>query len=345
MGKAFYEYGLENGSGIHIMSMHDQNKAADNNVYFPKEIFSGFAANKIDFVVEAVSRGCMADVVVISHINLLIAGWFIKKAKPSTKIILIAHGIEIWGELKWSKKNMLSACDEILCVSQFTADKIGAFHNIPASKITVLNNCIDPFLPLPNAGFSEPSLREKYGIAKDDIVLFTLSRLSGRDRYKGYDFVLQAMVSLLKNNKKIKYLLAGSGTNSEKKYIHDLVSENGLSNNVILTGYISEEELREHFLMADIYVMPSTKEGFGIVFIEAMYYGLPVIAGNVDGSTDALLNGKLGLLIEPKNAAAITQAVEKMIVNKVAYIPNHALLMNHFGYDSYKRKLENVLNN
>ena len=97
--------------------------------------------------------------------------------------------------------------------------------------------------------------------------------------------------------------------------------------------------------MADIYVMPSTKEGFGIVFIEAMYYGLPVIAGNQDGSTDALLNGKLGLLIEPNNAGAIANAVEKMMINKAAYKPDHALLMNNFGFDAYKRKLENVLDN
>ena len=97
--------------------------------------------------------------------------------------------------------------------------------------------------------------------------------------------------------------------------------------------------------MADIYVMPSTKEGFGIVFIEAMYYGVPVIAGNQDGSVDALLNGELGLLIEPNNAAAIANAVEEMMTNKERYKPNHQLLMNNFGYDAYKRKLEMVLNN
>ena len=97
--------------------------------------------------------------------------------------------------------------------------------------------------------------------------------------------------------------------------------------------------------MADVYVMPSTKEGFGIVFIEAMYYSLPVIAGNKDGSTDALLDGKLGLLIEPNSSLEIEKAVNKIIENKKAYEPNRQLLMENFGYDVYKKKLQQILYN
>ena len=91
--------------------------------------------------------------------------------------------------------------------------------------------------------------------------------------------------------------------------------------------------------------MPSTKEGFGIVFIEAMYYRLPVIAGNKDGSTDALLNGELGLLIEPNSSIEIEKAVNKIIENKKAYKPNRQLLMENFGYDVYKKKLQQILYN
>ena len=80
-----------------------------------------------------------------------------------------------------------------------------------------------------------------------------------------------------------------------------LVEEKNLTNNFILTGYIEDKELTDHYLLADVFVMPSTQEGFGIVFLEALVCGLPVIAGNKDGSVDALLNGKLGKLIDPDN--------------------------------------------
>lgn len=343
MGKALYEFGLQANRPIEIMSMHDHKNQADRNVYFPKHIFTAFGANKSSFVVNAVKKGRSADVVVISHMNLLVVGWLIKKINPSAKIMLLAHGIEIWGELNFYKKKMLSACDKILCVSRFTADKVLANNRLPNTEVNVLNNCIDPFLPLPDPAYSSQKLREKYKIESDDVVLMTLTRLSYADRYKGYDVLLNAMVSLVKTNKKIKYLLAGGYTKDEKVFIDQLVQENGIAENVILAGYIPEDELTGHFSMADIYVMLSTKEGFGIVFIEAMYYGLPVIAGNKDGSTDALLNGQLGLLIEPNSVPAAADAIEKMILARKAFKPDYKLLMEHFGYDTYKRNLEKII--
>ena len=80
-----------------------------------------------------------------------------------------------------------------------------------------------------------------------------------------------------------------------------------LSESVIFTGYVKDEEVAAHFSIADIYIMPSTKEGFGIIFIEAMFYGKPVIAGNKDGSADALQNGTLGILVNPPWVSAGTR--------------------------------------
>ncbi|MFN0082673.1 MAG: glycosyltransferase family 4 protein [Ferruginibacter sp.] len=343
MGKALYEYGLQTDKSIEILSMHDQQNQADRNVYFPKRIFTGFGANKGSFVLNAVKNGRGADVVVISHVNLLVVGWLIKKLNPSAKIMLLAHGIEIWGKLNLLKKKMLPVCNKIICVSHFTADKIMANHRLPVTEVSVLNNCIDPFLPLPDPAYSDQKLREKYKIDSGDTVLMTLTRLSHRDRYKGYNIVLKAMVGLVETNKKIKYLLAGAYSIDEKVFIDKLVQKNGIEDNVILAGYIPEEELTTHFTMADIYVMPSTKEGFGIVFIEAMYYGMPVIAGNKDGSTDALLNGKVGVLIEPNNVAELQTAILTILNNREAYKPNHRLIMEHFGYDTYKRNVEKII--
>ncbi len=340
-----YEYSVDKNVEVNIMSMHDHAHEADGNQYFPSEIFTGFGAAKTLFVMNAVKEGKRADVVMISHINLLVAGWLIKKINPSVKIMLMAHGIEIWGELTKHKNKMLSTCDKILSVSNFTLEIIANKHGIPTSKLAVLNNCLDPFLNNQINEIANRNIRNKYGFSIEDIVLLTLTRISAKDRYKGYDGVIKALVNLVAQNKNIKYLLAGGCSNDEKLFIEQLIKENFLENNVVLAGYIPEEELAAHFAMADVYIMPSTKEGFGIVFIEAMYYGVPVIAGNKDGSTDALLNGKLGLLIEPNNASEIELAVKKIIDNKNANIPNHDLLLENFGYDSYKKKLEKILSN
>jgi phosphatidyl-myo-inositol dimannoside synthase len=323
--------------------MHDPKESAIDNQYFPSDIFTGFNAAKTTFILNAVKEGKKADVVILSHINLLLAAWLIKKTNPHTQIILMAHGIEIWGTLSKQKKMMLAVCDKIVSVSNYTKNRIIAEQGIDVSKCFVLNNCIDPFLQRPTMKYRHIDLIKKYNLKTDDIVLLTLTRLSARDRYKGYDYVLDALVDIVKKHSTIKYILAGGYTDTEKIFIEEKIAKNNLMSNVMLTGYLPEVELANHFSMADIYIMPSIKEGFGIVFVEAMYYGVPVIAGNADGSVDALLNGAVGLLIETENKVAISEALNKMIENNSRYTPDDKLLMSNFGYEAYKKNLEAIL--
>jgi phosphatidyl-myo-inositol dimannoside synthase len=162
--------------------------------------------------------------------------------------------------------------------------------------------------------------------------------------YKGYDHVLVALQQLRKRFQNLKYLIVGRYDDVEKKRIDSIIKEYGLENYVVFTGYVPDEQLAKHYGLGDIYVMPSKKEGFGIVFIEAMHYGLPVIAGNKDGSADALCNGKLGVLVDPDNQAEITHAIEKMILNRTQYKPDNILLESSFSFTSYKNKLLGFIN-
>ncbi len=340
-GKAMYENCTRYNKRLKIFSMHDDQKDAGDNLYFPTEIFSGFNVNKLHFMQKAVSQGCKSKVVILSHINLLPAAWIIKKIRPSVKVVLIAHGIEVWSPINRFKKKMLSCCDEIVSVSEYTRDKVINVHGVDPKKCSVLNNCLDPFLPLPKNVSVIPALKEKYGFTEADKILFTLSRLSAKERYKGYDKVMQAMVPIMPAN--VKYLIAGSYDAAEKKYIDELIREMQLEERVVLAGFIPDEEVATHFAMSDCYVMPSIKEGFGIVFIEAMYYGLPVIAGNADGSVDALLNGQLGILVNPGSVEEIRNAIKQVLQSRKKYEPDQQLLTEHFSYDSYKLKLNNLL--
>jgi glycosyltransferase involved in cell wall biosynthesis len=74
-----------------------------------------------------------------------------------------------------------------------------------------------------------------------------------------------------------------------------------------------------------------------------MYYNKPVIAGNKDGSADALLNGKLGLLVNPSSKEEVAEAIENIIDNRGQYLPDHTLLMEHFSFETYKEKWRKVL--
>jgi len=117
-----------------------------------------------------------------------------------------------------------------------------------------------------------------------------------------------------------------------------------LQNDVVFTGYIPDTDLSSYYNACDVYIMPSKKEGFGITFIEAMYFGLPVIGGNRDGSTDALLDGRLGLLVDPERQDDITSAVARMYVNHKSFIPDHNLVIANFGFDTYKERWGKLFN-
>jgi glycosyltransferase involved in cell wall biosynthesis len=131
----------------------------------------------------------------------------------------------------------------------------------------------------------------------------------------------------------------GKYDSSEKRRLDSIISELGLGDVVIFTGFVAEEELAAHFSLGDIFIMPSDREGFGIVFIEAMFYGIPVVGGNIDGSVDALCNGELGLMVNPYNGKEIIATVKKIISNRSGHLPDPKKLEQHFDYKGYKEKL------
>jgi glycosyltransferase involved in cell wall biosynthesis len=327
---------------LSVLSMYDTANDVDEK-YLKPTMFNGYSQQKISFVRDALKQGLNSKVVILSHINLLSIGYLIKLFSPKTKLVLFAHGIEVWGPVSGIRKKMLNSCDLILSVSQYTKDKMAGELGLDEKKITVFNNCLDPYLPAPLSTGKDTALKVQYGIADDAVVLMTLTRLSSKELYKGYDHVLYALNQLKSQYPQIKYLIIGRYDAGEKSRLDAIIEKYSLQPYVVFTGYINDEELARHYSLADIYVMPSKKEGFGIVFIEAMYYGLPVIAGNKDGSVDALCNGRLGILVNPDDQDEINHAIKKMIQEKDQYLPDNTLVMERFSYTSYKNKLKQIV--
>lgn len=341
VGKALHELQGENGN-LSIWSMYDERRDVDEK-YFPSRDFRGYGKHKMNFMAKAVSKGRNADVVILSHVNLLPVGYLIKIASPKTRLILIAHGIEVWEPFSLREKRMIPKCDQILCVSEYTRNILETVNKVPQRKLSVMNNCLDPFLEQPIQSRKDEALLHKYGFKENDIILMTLTRLASTESYKGYDKVLEALPGLLKTHSDLKYLIVGNYDAKEKKRLDKKINELGVEPYVSFSGFVPDEELAAHFNLADIYIMPSWKEGFGIVFIEAMFYNKPVIAGNKDGSVDALLNGKLGLLVDPESLDEITTAINQVIKNKEAHLPDKELLMENFGYERYREKWRGIL--
>lgn len=316
---------------IHITSLHDTGKE-DTLGYFDKKYFSGLGNKKLSLLFWLMTKGRTADVLILSHSNLLkVIGWH-KAINKKCTIILVAHGIEVWKPVK-----NIHLVDAFAAVSHFTASKLVSENAVPAEKITVINNCLDPFL---KKEASEEAARQKkmqLGIEENQLVFFALTRLAATERHKGYDKVIRILGKIKKEKGlAIHYVLAGKCTAEEDQYIIETTSASGMDGFVHLVGFVSDEDLPVYFKLADAYILPSKKEGFGITFIEAMHFGLPVVAGNQDGSVDALLNGALGTLVHPDDENEIEAAILKLVSNPLAFVPNEELVEKHFGYEKYR---------
>ncbi len=325
--------------------------AYDNNVneqYYPANKYLGLKTNKFAFVTQSVVTARKFDIIFLGHINMAIVGVIIKKIFPSKKVVLITHGIDVWRPLTGARAAILKIADHIFSVSNFTKSKLSELHQVDPNRVHVFPNTIDPFFPIPDAVAPIDSLDERYGISKEDFVIYTLTRLSSTELFKGYDKVIEAIGLLVKKYHHIKYVIAGKYDDAEKQRIDKLVKQHKVENNVVLAGFVDENELVDHYRMADLYIMPSKKEGFGIVFIEALVCGLPVVAGNADGSVDALLNGELGTLVNPDSTAEIKEAIITHLENSYRTDEQKRInirrkTLDNFSFEKYRQRLENFI--
>jgi len=327
-----------------MMSLCDQTEAVDPR-YIAGGSFKGFAYKRIPFALAAIRKGVSSGTIVISHINLLPVAFFIKLLAPKSRVILIAHGKEVWSVLKEWQERFIRTKVEVWAVSNFTKAKMVANYGLNEDKIQVLNNCLDPYFKLPVV-FDKPAyLLERYVGELRTPIIFTMSRMDIHERNKGYDQVLDCLCSLSIDFPDLKYIIAGKITEPERKRILKKVKDLKVEKRVILPGFISAEELTDHYLLCDVFIMPSTKEGFGLVFLEALACGRPVIAGNKDGSVDALRNGELGALVDP----AATQEIQYALLSALQKPRNQhaqalqALTFKHFHFEQYKLQVNTLL--
>lgn len=284
------------------------------------------------------------NLVVCGHINLApvaLLGSYITR----TPYVVVTYGIESWDLKRVWHRASLRRAEVVATISRFTRNKL--LDQLPelASRIYLLVNPVDgeEFYPKPRSA----DLCARHGLSSSDRILLTVSRLSASEQYKGYDTVIESMPRILTAVPNAKYLIVGKG--NDRTRIERMVAERDLGHAVILCGYVPTEELIDYYNLCDVFVMPSTGEGFGIVFLEALACGKPVIVGNQDASQEAVLDGKLGSLVDPRDTRAIGDAV----IGVLRHTPNSDRLdpeylrheaLGTFGIPQFRASVSELLN-
>lgn len=242
------------------------------------------------------------------HIKLAPLVWSICRPLGIPYTVL-TYGKEVWEPLPLLARRALQQADSIWTISRYSRDLACTTNQLNPNKIHFLPCAVDgdAFTP----GEKSAELVEKYGLAGSR-VLMTVARLWSGDIYKGVDVTIRALPAIAQVFPTVKYLVIGRGDDQPR--LANLAQELGVADRVVFAGFVPTAELVDHYRLADAYVMPS-QEGFGIVYLEAMACGVPVLSGDADGSADPLQDGELGWQVPHRNVEAVAQACLEMLQN------------------------------
>ncbi len=164
--------------------------------------------------------------------------------------------------------------DKVIAVSYFTRNIILSRYGLPGDKVEVVHNGVER-----NGGWS----LENTGIHRDEKIVLFLGRITMQ---KGPEYFLQAARKVLDVMDNVKFVVAGSGDMMNR--IVTLAAELGIGHKVLFTGFLRGDEVRQIYKMADLYVMPSVSEPFGIAPLEALDHDVPVIISKQSGVSEVL---------------------------------------------------------
>ena len=280
-----------------------QNPFGDDRLKFHYFKTSPTALGRLKLVLALVRHFLVAKPkrVFCGHINLAVMIQTLCRLF-SIPYTVLTHGKEVWGTLPGLTQQAFAQAESIWTVSRYTRDRTCAANGIPPEKVRLLPCMVDSAQFTP--GEKSPILVKKYGLAGSR-VLMTVARLWKGDEYKGVDVTIEALPTIAQEFPTVKYLVIGRGDDQPR--LMQLAQDLGMDDRVIFAGFVSAEELVAHYRLADAYIMPS-QEGFGIVYLEAMACGVPVLSGDADGAADPLLDGELGWQVPHRNAAAVAAA-------------------------------------
>ncbi|WP_026606124.1 glycosyltransferase family 4 protein [Methylocapsa acidiphila] len=265
------------------------------------EATTSFAA----FVVKGFLLGvARANIFVICHINLLPLAALVRCLRPKMPILLFVHGLEVWNNAslrpkRWYETLLARVVTRIASVSDFTADTMAREFGVPREKFRLLPNAVDPLRTTPGFGEREPA------------TILTVNRLSLGDRDKNVDQMIRAMAMLKGSAPGLKYEIVGEG--ALRPELEALARELQVDDIVKFRGRVGEAELRAAYARATVFAMPSSKEGFGIVFLEAWQWGLPVICSAQGASKEVVSDEIDGFVVDQTNVAMIADRLSLLL--------------------------------
>lgn len=309
------------------------------------------ARSKLNFACRALWEAVRwrPDLVICTHLALGPVGWLISRL-GHRRYWIVVHGIEAWVSLPFAKRMALRRADRVIVTSKFNHERVTEIQRINAERIATLPCTLDEGLAT-----VEPASTGPHGsLAKGQRVILTVARMAASEQYKGHDVILRTLPSILSRVPNLTYVIVGEG--DDRSRIEALADALGLRQNVIFTGRVTDSELAALYRRSNVFALPTRTvlsdseakgEGFGIVFLEAMAFGKPVIGPNQGAPAEIIHHGQHGLLVNPEDSSAVADALVDLLTH-----PDKAHDMGQAGsdwvrkqysYGAFREKLKGIL--
>jgi len=227
--------------------------------------------------------------------------------------------------------------DRVICISEVVNRFANETQRINAKKLITIHNGIDDVCSVTEKRSSD--LKKELGLPINHSIIGTIAHL---EEHKGLKYLLESASLLLASRRDISFLLVGEGVleRTLKKLCVDLKIEK----NVIFAG--ERSDIPEILFSIDIFVLPSLREGLPLTILEAMACGKPVIATNVGGIPEIVIDGVSGILVSPKDPEALYRAMDELLNDrtKLTKMGHHGerVCEESFSSNAMIEKIENL---
>jgi phosphatidylinositol alpha-1,6-mannosyltransferase len=345
---ALQEIAVQHGWSTDFMSLNDSLGPHSLEVGEHTIPFRGFGRRKFRFIISGINgtrtfRRNGAHIVLAAHPNLAVAAGWIQRVSVHLQTIVIAHGVEVWKPLAPFRRRELMRANLVLAPSRDTVQKLIDMQGVPPEKIRRLPWPLSPnFLRLANApvGLAQPP-----GFPTQGRVILTVGRWDASERYKGADELIRAVQQLGTTISGLHLVAVGSGDDLPR--LRGLAADLNVSDRVHFLENVSREEMAACHAGADFFALPSTGEGFGLVFLEAMAFSKPVVGAACGGTTDVVEDGINGLLVPPGDQGALAQTLARLLRDEslCAMLGRRGgeIVRQEYGFAIFRAKLEKIL--
>lgn len=293
----------------------------------------GCDCSKFAFVRQTLRLARRADLVVCAHLHQLPIAWLAQRLNSRLRYVLVAHGIEVWRPFSGLERRALLGAHRILCVSEYTRRQLLRFcPTLAPERLIVVPNTLDPHIaPRPD----EQSSTQPFALPR----ILTVGRLTTADIYKGFDTIIEAMPLIRREYPAARLRIVGTGDDQPR--LVTLASRLGVAGSVDFLGAVNDDALRLEYTACDLFVLPSRKEGFGLVYLEAMIHGKPCIAARAGGAPE-VVNDTVGRLVDYGNIPELAAAVDELVRHSCdsEVVRRHA---ESFAFPAFMRRLTAAL--